>query len=192
MKLKMFLGKLKEFPKDKTLILITIITFVPFILVTILVFCINEYRLETTTGYGVLNFELAWTPEMINKIFTAWGPDEMKRQALVTYIDYLYIPFYGLFGAECILLASRKKLTGSIQKAGLFITLTPLAAGMFDAVENVNLLLMLSDETYARSFCPFFASLCATFKISFLVAGGSFLLAALTGILPRISSRGRI
>lgn len=185
----MLLEKLKEFPKDKTLILATAITFFPFIWITVMVFCVNEYRLETTTGYGVLNFELAWTPEMINKIFTAWGPDEMKRQAFVTYVDYLYIPCYGLFIAECVLLVSRKLLEGRLQKVGLFMVLTPFIAGFFDSVENVNLLLMLSDEAYIHSACPYIASTFATFKIIFFASGIAFFFLVITGVLPRIWKR---
>jgi len=71
----MFLEKWKESPKDRTLYLITLLTFIPFLTLTI-VFCLNELRLAST-GFGVLDLELAWTPDMINTIFAAWETAEM-------------------------------------------------------------------------------------------------------------------
>ena len=120
------LERLKVSPSNKTLILATIILFVPFILLT-LFFCINEYELETSTGYGVLDFELAWTSEGFNEISAAWGPANRQHQIFVHYVDYLYIIFYGLFAAGCILVASRR-LKGKLQEVGLFVTLAPLVS----------------------------------------------------------------
>ncbi len=67
----MFLEKLKEFPKNKILILITIIAFLSFLLIQVIVMGPIESVLKSTTGYGVLEFEFAWVPEVINNIFTA-------------------------------------------------------------------------------------------------------------------------
>jgi len=58
---------------------------------------------------------------------------------------------------------------------GLLLSLSTIIAGIFDAVENVNLLLMLNDTAYISTLSPFFASLCASFKIGFLGAGLGFL-----------------
>ncbi|MHA1294380.1 MAG: hypothetical protein ACTSQJ_17180, partial [Promethearchaeota archaeon] len=159
---------LKSFPKQKTLILITIITSIPFIFLTI-IFIINEYRLISLTNYGMLHYELVWTSDMVKIIFTSWGSDEMKTQITMLYIDYLYIPFYSLFGIECILLLLRKyEDEVAIQEFGLYIILAPLFAGIFDVLENINLLLMLKNNIFIFSSSPFLASLCAVIKITFL------------------------
>jgi hypothetical protein len=165
----MFLEKLKEFPKTKSLVIATVITFVPFILITAF-FIINEYKLKTTTGYGVLNFEFARTSQNINRVFTAWGPNEIKEQTAITYLDYLAIFFYALFGTGLILIISRK-LEGKLQNLGLIMALSFIIAGLFDALENINLLLMLGNKNYASSAIPFFAFLFSTFKIIFLAIG---------------------
>jgi len=134
------LEKLKESPKDRILVLITVVISVPFFILT-LIFIINEFSLVSMTGYGVLDFELTWTPERMNALLTAWGPIEIENQTILHHIDNFYAPIYGLWGAGCVLIVSRK-IEGSIQEIGLFITITPLLAGLFDVLENVNLLLM--------------------------------------------------
>ncbi len=131
-------------------------------------FVANEFALISSTGFGVLQFELAWTPDTINEIFTAWGVKEMETQAFMIYLDFLYIPIYGLFEGEIILLVSRK-VKGKLEDIGLMMSITGFIAGIFDAIENINLLLMLGDAQFITAGCPFYASLCAMFKISFLV-----------------------
>jgi hypothetical protein len=167
------LAKLKEYPKTRTLVIALLIISIPFLILT-LVFCLNELKLMQTTGYGVLNFELAWTEEMINQIFTLWGPTGMQQQALLTYIDFIYIFCYGFFGAECILLVSRK-LEGKLQEIGILMALTFFLAGIFDALENINLLIMIDNPTSFWMYNPLLASLFASFKIGFLGAGLGFL-----------------
>ena len=180
----MNLEKLKEVPKQQHLILITILTSIPFFILTIM-FIINEFRLISSTGYGILDFELAWTPGRAQLILSAWGQVEIQNQIIMHYIDYLYILFYGLFGAELILIASRR-IDGKIQKLGLYFTFTPMIAGIFDALENINLLLMLNDITFINSGSPFFASSCAVIKIGFIILSLCFIyIAMLCSILKK-------
>ncbi len=169
----MILEKLKDFPKEQTLKIATLITTIPFVIIT-LVFVFNEIKLETLTSHGVLDFELAWSTGQILKIFLSWGPFEMETQAFITWVDYIYIPVYGLWGALCILLVSRK-LDGKLQDLGIAMMFTPMIAGIFDSIENANLLLMATNPITIFSNSPFLASLFATFKIGFLAAGITFL-----------------
>ena len=182
----MNLEKLKEVPKHQHLILITILTSIPFFILTIM-FIINEFRLISSTGYGILDFELAWTPGRAQQILIAWGQVEIQNQIIMHYIDYLYILFYGLFGAELILIASRR-IEGKIQKLGLYFTFTPIIAGIFDALENINLILMLNDKTFINSGSPFFASSCAVIKIGFIILSLCFFyIAMLCSILKKLT-----
>ena len=80
--------------------------------------------------------------------------------------------------AGCILLVTRK-LEGKLQNCGLYITITPLVAGVFDVIENINLLLMLGNDAYIDMGSPFIASLCALIKFSLLFVGICFFLIAL-------------
>ncbi len=173
----MLLEKLKEFPKQKVLTIITLISFIAFLLLTMIMQSI-ENELKGSTGYGVMDFEFAWTPETIRKIFSAWGSAGKKKEATATYWDFLYIPSYSFFMAGCILLVTRK-LEGKLQNYGLYITITPLVAGVFDVIENINLLLMLGNDAYIDMGSPFIASLCALIKFVLLFLAICFFLIAL-------------
>ncbi|MBA7505787.1 hypothetical protein ES706_04464 [subsurface metagenome] len=166
----MFLEKLKEFPKNKILILITIIAFLSFLLIQVIVMGPIESVLKSTTGYGVLEFEFAWVPEVINNIFTAWGLDGIAKETFVTYIDFLYLLSYSIFGFGLVLIPIRLS-EGKLQEVGLFMSLTPLIAGVFDVIENINLLIMLGNPSSFQSFIPFVASLSAVLKFGFLLIG---------------------
>ncbi len=174
----MILEKLKDFPRNKILILITVVAFVLTVLISQLIMAPIEAELKGATGYGVIEFEFAWTSERINTIFKAWGSEGKKKEVFVTYVDFLFIPCYSLFMAGCVLLVTRK-LEGKLQEVGLYMTIMPLIAGIFDVIENINLLLMLTDESFVWSLSPFIASLCATIKFSLLFIVILFFLLAL-------------
>ncbi|TFG22950.1 MAG: hypothetical protein EU532_13915 [Promethearchaeota archaeon] len=178
----MHLEKLLQVPKNKILGLIILIAGISFFLLTFLVFGPIEAELKGSTGYGVMEFEFAWTSENINKIFTAWGQDGINKQIFVTWIDFLYIPSYGFFFSGLILFISRK-LEGKSQKIGLYMTLLPFIAGIFDVIENINLLLMLTHEAYVWSSSPFIASLCASIKFGLLLLALIFFVIALLILL---------
>ena len=92
----MFLEKLKEFPKQKALAIITILSFISFLILSLIMQSI-ERELKGSTGYGVMEFEFAWTSKMIREIFSAWGASGKKKEATAICWDFLYIPSYGLF-----------------------------------------------------------------------------------------------
>ena len=176
--IKLNLEKLKDFPRNKILILITIVAFVLTVLISQFIMAPIEAELKGATGYGVIEFEFAWTSEQINTIFKAWGSEGKKKEAFVTYIDFLFIPCYSLFMAGCILLVTRN-LEGKLQEIGLYMTIMPFIAGIFDVIENINLLLMLTNEAFIWSLSPFIASLCATIKFSLLFIAIIFFIVAL-------------
>ncbi len=60
---------------------------------------------------------------------------------------------------------------GKLLEVGLFMSLTPLIAGVFDVIENINLLIMLGNPSSFQSFIPFVASLSAVLKFGFLLIG---------------------
>lgn len=174
----MKLDKLIEFPKNKVVIFITIIAFILAIIISQVIMAPIEAELKGSTGYGVLEFEFAWTSEQINRIFKAWGSEGKKKEAFVTYIDFLFIPCYSLFMAGCILFVTRN-LDERMQEIGLYMTIIPFIAGIFDVIENINLLLMLTDDRFVWSLSPFIASLCATIKFSLIFIAIIFFVAAL-------------
>jgi hypothetical protein len=181
--MKSSFDKLKEIPGTDTLTLAALILFIPFSFLT-LFFVFNERAVKLSSGFGVLDFELAWTPSMMHRIFTAWGPAEMHYQAFATYVDYAYLVCYALFAAMLILLVARR-LKGILREIGFFFVLAPILAAIFDALENTFLLSMLNRGADLRAQDPYIASLCATFKIAFIGAALSFLFIAALLLLAK-------
>ena len=160
----MFLDKLLEKPKKKALQLITLIGLIAFVVMTMLGGVVNAAPV-----YTILDYEFAWTSDQVIVIFNAWGTVGKQQIAFGIYMDFLYIVAYGALIFGCLLIATRK-LEGKIQTIGLYMTITPVIAGILDVIENINLLLMIADATFIASASPFVAALCATIKFTIIFA----------------------
>ena len=171
----MILEKLKKTPSDLILLIIAAIGIIILLVINMVVF---EPLANSGFSYGILDFEFAWTKDQILIIFTEWGGAGMALQANGVYWDFLYIIGYSVPLFALILLFTRK-LSGKIVDIGLYISLTPLVAGIFDLVENVNLLIMLNDTPNFASFVPMIASVTAFIKFGLLLVGAIFFLIVL-------------
>ncbi|MBY9009191.1 MAG: hypothetical protein KGD74_04940 [Candidatus Lokiarchaeota archaeon] len=171
----MILEKLKKTPSDLVLLIIAAIGIVILLVINMLVF---EPLANSGSIYGILNFEFAWTQDRILFIFADWGVDGIALQVNGVYWDFLYIIGYSVPMFALILLFTRK-LSGKIVDIGLYISLTPFVAGIFDLVENINLLIMLYNSPIFASFVPLVASISALIKFSLLLVGAIFFLVVL-------------
>lgn len=126
-----------------------------------------EQQLQNMYGLGVLDFEFAWNAQGINDIFDVWGQKGKTMEATAVWLDFLYIPSYSFLIAGCNLLVVRK-LEGKAQSIGIFIVISPFIAGIFDVIENINLLLMIYNEIFINLDSPFIASFCATIKFALI------------------------
>ena len=176
----MILEKLKKSPSDLILLNIAAIGIIILLVINIFVF---EPLANSGFFYGILDFEFAWTSEQISIIFADWGSEGMALQASGVYWDFFYIIGYSVPLFALILVFTRK-LNGKIVEIGLYMSLTPLIAGIFDLVENINLLIMLNDTSFA-SFVPLTASITAFIKFSFLLVGAIFFLVVLVMTLVK-------
>ena len=175
----MFLERFKESPNEKLVIILTIIGLAIVLLVYILVFIPIEASVST---YGILDYEFAWTPDRVQIIFSTWGIGGMDNQSLAIYWDFLYIVGYVSLALGLILLVLRRS-EGKMQTLGLYFTITPFLTGIFDVIENVNLLIMLGTPTSVSAMNSYLASICALIKFSFLFAAIGYFIAALIIIL---------
>jgi hypothetical protein len=171
----MILEKLKKTPGDLILLIIAAIGIIILLVINMVVF---EPLANSGFSNGILDFEFAWTKDQILIIFTEWGGAGMVLQANGVYWDFLYIIGYSVPLFALILLFTRK-LSGKIVDIGLYISLTPLVAGIFDLIENINLLIMLNDTPNFASFVPMIASVTAFIKFGLLLVGAIFLLVVL-------------
>ena len=179
----MFLERFKESPKEKLVIILTLVGLAIVLLLYILVFMPIEASVST---YGILDYEFAWTSDRVEIIFSAWGANGIAKQILSVYWDFLYIVGYVSLALGLILLVLRRS-EGKMQTLGLYFVLAPFLTGIFDIIENMNLLVMLSNPTPILSINPFLASISALIKFSFLFAAiGYFVIALLIIISNKI------
>ena len=171
----MILENLKKYPSDLILLIAAAIGIVILLTINILIF---EPLATSVYLYGILDFEFAWTKEQIITIFSTWGPQGMALQAAGVYWDFLYIFGYVVPLFTLILYLSRR-LEDRIATIGFYFSLTPILAGIFDLIENINLLIMLNETPNFASFVPLIASISATIKFGFLLVGAIFFLIAL-------------
>lgn len=171
----MILEKLKKIPSDLFLLIIASIGIIILLVINIVVF---EPLANSGSIYGILDFEFAWTKERILFIFADWGVDGIALQVNGVYWDLLYIIGYSVPMFALILLFTRK-VSGKIADIGLYISLTPFVAGIFDLVENINLLIMLYNSPNFAPFVPLIASIAALIKFSLLLVGIAFFLVVL-------------
>ncbi len=179
----MILEKLKKNPSDLILLIIAAIGIIILLVINMLVF---EPLAQTAYYYGILDFEFAWTKDQILIIFTEWAGVGMDLQTNGVYWDFLYIIGYTVPLFALILLFTRK-LSGRIVDIGLYMSLVPFIAGIFDIVENINLLIMLNDTPDFASFVPLIASVSALIKFGLLLVGAIFFLIVLVlALIKRI------
>ena len=171
----MILEKLKKKPSDLVLLIAAAIGIIIVLTLNILVF---EDIATGSYKYSILDFEFALTKERILLIFSTWGPLGMALQAAGVYWDFLYIFGYAVPLFAMILFFSRK-LEDRVANIGFYMSLTPIVAGIFDLIENINLLIMLNETPNFASFVPLITSISATIKFGFLIVGAIFFLIAL-------------
>ena len=171
----MILEKLKKYPSDLVLLIAAAIGIIILLTINILIF---ESMSTAVHIYGILDFEFAVTKEKILAIFFIWGDQGMALQEAGVYWDFLYIFGYVVPLFALILFFSRK-LEDRVATIGLLMSLTPIVAGVFDLIENINLLIMLITTPNFASFVPLIASIAATIKFAFLIVGAIFFLVAL-------------
>lgn len=171
----MNLEKLKKSPSDLVLLIAAALGVIILLAINILIF---EPMSTAVYLYGILDFEFAWTKEQIILIFTTWGPLGMALQTTGVYWDFLYIFGYAIPLFALILFFSRK-LEDRVATIGFYMSLTPIVAGIFDLIENINLLIMLNMTPDFASFVPLITSISATIKFGFLIVGAIFFLVAL-------------
>ncbi|MFW9906568.1 MAG: hypothetical protein ACFFFH_19835 [Candidatus Thorarchaeota archaeon] len=160
--------ELETTPSQNIVIFFTGVAAISSILIFLLMRPV-EAALKATSSYGVMELEFAWTVNQIEDIFRSWTNELITKELTVTYLDYGFLLAYSTFLAGITLLMTRKILARQIQLVGLYMTIVPFLAAIFDAIENLNLILMLSSPTNFPVFSPFLASLFASLKFGLLI-----------------------
>jgi hypothetical protein len=146
-----------------------------------------DARMMDTGGPGIIGFEFAGSEERAAEILADWGEDGIDAARASLWLDFAYIAAYGTFlvlaaWATRDLAASR----GWRRMAAFGTAAIPFAAaaGAFDAIEDVGLLLAV--DRHGGDLAPRLAQICASLKFALLAVTIAYLLA---GLLLRFRAR---
>jgi hypothetical protein len=155
------------------------LTFVPFF--------VFEKRLEHTGGPGILAFEFAATKARAAQILAEWGPKGRHTARLSLIVDYAYMISYGGFFTLAGLATRDFARTHGWRRCSAAGTVLPFfatAAAIFDAVENVFLLLVLGG--HGGQAGPLIATICSSIKFTLITIA---ILYVACGLMLRLSHR---
>ncbi len=120
-------------------------------------------------GPTILDFEFAGSQARAAQIMAEWGANGRSAARLSLVLDYGYMFSYGLFFTLAGLAtrdSARERGWRRLAAAGTVVPYFALAAAMFDASENVALLLILGGN--GGSFAAPFATVCSTIKFTLI------------------------
>jgi len=144
---------------------------------------VYDGRMQDAGGYGILDFEIAFTSEKAQEIMRAWGDAGHDAAVASLWFDFLYLTAYGLF----LWLAIRAvgdglRARGRVRLAApaAAISLLALVGAASDVVEDVFLLLVLGGRLPSAG--PPLAGSFATLKFLCLAVALGYLLAGLAAL----------
>jgi hypothetical protein len=142
----------------------------------------SDALLGAGTELGIVSLEFAATPTRAARILGLWQ-DRGALAAAVTNvrIDYLFLLAYGSSLSLAAFMASDVLHPyPRLARLGVLLAWGALAAALFDALENVGLLVMLADPAHVDGLSSWLAAACATPK--FLLVVFALLYAAAGGL----------
>ena len=130
-------------------------------------------------GPGIISFELAGSEERSREIVAEWGSDGRDAARASLWLDYPFMAAYAVFwtlaAAACRDLARREGWRRFAAFGGVAVFL-PVPAALFDAAENVGLLLALDES--GGAFAPRLGAVAASLKFLLLTPAQLYVLVA--------------
>jgi hypothetical protein len=137
-----------------------------------------DVRMMDAGGPGIIGFELAGSEDRAAEILADWGSSGIDAAKASLWIDYAFIVAYAAFLALAAVatreLAERR---GWSRMAAVGVAVVPFAAaaGAFDAIEDVGLLLAV--DQHGGALALRLAQVCAIAKFTLLAVTIAYLLA---------------
>ena len=164
---------------------------IAMVALTVVPIFVFEKPLEHTGGPGILAFEFAATKARASQILAEWGPKGRTppdcRSSSTTPTWSATAGFFTLAGLATRDLA-RTRDWRRLAAAGTIVPFFATAAAMFDATENVFLLLVL--EGHGGESAPLIATVCSSIKFTLITIAIAYVV---WGLVWRAvtASRGR-
>jgi len=142
---------------------------------------------EAEGNPSIVDFELAFTEQRAEEIRAEWGSEGEDAARLSLLVDFAYLVAYGTF----LVLATRatrdlavKRRRGRLAAAASVAIPAAAAAAIFDAIEDLWLLIALEGE--GGEVAPLLGGVFATLKFAALAVVITYLLA---GLVARLRGR---
>ncbi len=131
---------------------------------------------------SAIEIEMPWTPSRAEALISQLGGEGVRVARKQTYLDFGFLIVYPLtIALLCVLLGA--KAGNAVSVAAPIIAVGVLFAGLFDAIENMAMLVMLSGRT--GSPWPQLSSLFASIKFTLVLGGIAYVAIALISITAR-------
>jgi hypothetical protein len=153
---------------------------IAMVALTIIPIFVFEKPLEHTGGPGILGFEFAATKARASQILAEWGPKGRHTARLSLIVDYAYMVSYGGFFTLAGLATrdlARARDWRRLAAAGTIVPFFATAAALFDATENVFLLLVL--EGHGGAHAPLIATICSSIKFTLITIAIAYVVCGL-------------
>jgi hypothetical protein len=150
---------------------------------------IFEPQIQHAGGPGILGFEFAATKTHAAQILIEWGPAGRHAARLSLIVDYAYMISYGGFFTLAGLATrdlARTRRWRLLSAAGTILPFFATVAALFDAVENVFLLLVLGG--HGGQAGPLIATICSSIKFTLITIA---ILYVACGLLRRLSHQSQ-
>ena len=139
-----------------------------------------DARMRDAGGPGIVSFELAGSREDAARMMADWGERGQRAARASLWLDFAYLALYSAFLALAAL-ATRDLFTSTrmprLAWLGGFAAAAAAGAGLFDAIEDVNLLIVLDHDGGDRAARA--AAICATVKFALLALVIAYVLSGL-------------
>jgi hypothetical protein len=148
-----------------------------------------DRHLQAKGGPSVLSFEFVGSRRHAAQILAEWGAGGRDLARLSLWIDFVFMLSYGTFFTLAAIATrefASKHGRRLLSVAGVVAPIFATSAALFDAMENVALLLILGGR--GGSIAPAFATTCASLKFTLITLA---IVYVIWGLCVRLRLRGR-
>jgi hypothetical protein len=138
---------------------------------------------------GILEYEFVGSQERAARFLTEWGSEGRDSVRLSLWVDFGFMATYGAFFTLASLATrdfARRRGLRALAAAGIVAPFCATFAAIFDAGENIGLLLILGG--HGGSVVPPLATACASVKWVLIVLAIAYVL---WGLVARLLGRGK-
>ncbi len=149
--------------------------FLPLLIATLLMTLL--FRFIGPAQPNIVDYELAGSVSRATDIIHAWNENDRIRAGFNLGIDYLYMPLYSTTIALACVWGAGVLKRKTWHTIGLLLAWSLWAAAIFDAIENLGLVVSLFGAPVAP--WPVVSQVCAILKFTLLVLGLLYVIVSL-------------